>query len=110
MAEQNKITFYTAMSPNGHKVAIALEELGLSYNLVPLNMRAIQHKEPWFLSINPNGRIPALIDTLEDGSHLKLFESASILQYLVDRYDTAHTLSYPHGTKEYYQTNNWVRA
>ncbi|KIV92972.1 hypothetical protein PV10_04222 [Exophiala mesophila] len=108
MIAQSQITLYTAMSPNGHKVAIALEELGLPYRLVPLNMRAIEHKEPWFLAINPNGRIPALTDVLEDGTDIKLFESASILQYLVERYDTDHIISYPRGTKEHYQTNNWL--
>lgn len=109
MGPQSQITLYTAMSPNGHKVSIALEELGLPYKLVPLNLRAIQHREPWFLAINPNGRIPALTDVLDDGTEIKLFESASILQYLVERYDTDHKISYPRGTKEHYQTNNWVR-
>lgn len=65
-------------------------------------------KEPWFLEINPNGRIPALTDTLEDGTPIRLFESGSIMQYLVDRYDTEHKVSYPHGTKDYYEVNNWV--
>ena len=110
MSGKEKITFFTAMSPNGHKVAITLEELGLPYNLVPLDMKAIQHKEPWFSAINPNGRIPALTDTLDDGTPVNLFESASIQQYLVDRYDTEHKISYPRGTKEYLQTNNWVRS
>ena len=66
-------------------------------------------KEPWFLEINPNGRIPALTDTLPDGSPIRLFESGSIMQYLVDRYDTEHKLSYPRGTAEYYEVNSWVR-
>lgn len=65
-------------------------------------------KEPWFLEINPNGRIPALTDKLENGEAIRIFESGSILQYLVDRYDKDHKISYPHGTKEYYETNSWV--
>lgn len=65
-------------------------------------------KEPWFLEINPNGRIPALTDKLENGEPIRIFESGSILQYLVDRYDKDHKISYPRGTKEYYETNNWV--
>merc|ERR1711939_490448 len=85
-----------------------LEELGLPYDMVHVNLPAIQHKEPWFLAINPNGRIPALTDKLEDGTEIKLFESGSIQQYLVDRFDTDHKISYPRGTKEYYQTNNWL--
>lgn len=108
MTEKKQIVFYTAFSPNGHKIAITLEELGLDYDMVHVNLPAIEHKEPWFLDINPNGRIPALTDTLEDGTPIKLFESGSIQQYLVDRYDKDHKISYPRGTKEFYQTNNWV--
>lgn len=65
-------------------------------------------KEPWFLEINPNGRIPALTDKFADGTTIRLFESGSILQYLVDRYDTEHKVSYPQGSKEYFEVNNWV--
>ncbi|KEF58647.1 glutathione S-transferase [Exophiala aquamarina CBS 119918] len=108
MGEDKTITFYTAFSPNGHKIAITLEELGLPYEMVHVNLPAIQHKEPWFMKINPNGRIPALTDTLEDGTQINLFESGSIQQYLVDRYDTENKISYPRGTKEFYQTNNWL--
>lgn len=67
-------------------------------------------QEPWFLEINPNGRIPALTDTFTDGSPIRLFESGSIMQYLVDRYDPEHKLSYPRGTREYYEVNSWVRV
>ncbi|OAP61753.1 hypothetical protein AYL99_03956 [Fonsecaea erecta] len=103
------ICFYTAHSPNGHKVAITLEELGLPYEVKHLDMSTFQHKEPWFLDINPNGRIPALTDTLPDGTSISLFESGSIMQYLVDRYDDVdHKISYPRGTKEFYQTQNWL--
>lgn len=65
-------------------------------------------KEPWFLEINPNGRIPALTDTFEDGKTIRLFESASIMQYLVDRYDKDHKISYPYGSREYWEVNSWV--
>ncbi|KAJ9497333.1 hypothetical protein H2202_007137 [Exophiala xenobiotica] len=108
MAPKSNIVFYTAFSPNGHKVAITLEELGLPYEMVHIDLPAIQHKEPWFLAINPNGRIPAITDKLDDGTEIRVFESGSIQQYLVDRYDTAHKISYPHGTKEYIETNNWL--
>lgn len=53
-------------------------------------------------------QIPAITDKLGDKT-IRLFESGSILLYLVDRYDKDHKLSYPHGTEEYYETNNWVR-
>ncbi|SLM35171.1 glutathione s-transferase [Lasallia pustulata] len=65
-------------------------------------------KEPWFLAINPNGRIPALTDTFSDGQPIHLFESGSIMQYLIEQYDTTHKISYPKGTRESYQVNNWL--
>lgn len=61
------------------------------------------------MDINPNGRIPALTDTFADGSPIRLFESGSIMQYLIDRYDTDNKVSYPTGSREYYETNSWVR-
>jgi glutathione S-transferase len=100
---------YTAQSPNGHKITITLEELSLPYDFTAVNMAGMAHKEPWFLAINPNGRIPAMTD-LVDGEQVALFESGSIQMYLVDRYDPEHKLSYPKGSKEWYQTINWVRS
>lgn len=57
----------------------------------------------WFLEINPNGRIPALTDTFTDGQKIRLFESGSILTYLVEQYDADHKISFPKGTREYYE-------
>ena len=51
-----------------------------------------------------------MTDKLENGEAIRVFESGSILQYLVDRYDKDHVISYPRGTKEYYETNSWVRG
>lgn len=65
-------------------------------------------QEPWFLDINPNGRIPALTDTFDDGKQIRVFESGSIMQYLVERYDKDHKVSYPYGSREYWEVNNWV--
>lgn len=109
MSVKPTITLYTAVSPNGHKISITLEELGLQYEVRHVDLPKLEHKEPWFLEINPNGRIPALTDVLPDGTPISLFESGNIMQYLVDRYDTEHKISYPRGTKEYYQVNSWVR-
>lgn len=53
-------------------------------------------------------QIPAITDKYGDKT-IRLFESGSILLYLVDKYDKDHKISYPHGTEEYYETNNWVR-
>ncbi|KAK0635729.1 glutathione S-transferase [Bombardia bombarda] len=107
MAATSDIHLYTTQTPNGIKVSMLLEELGLPYKVTAIELGKNTQKEPWFLEINPNGRIPALTDTL-DGSTIRLFESGSIMQYLVDRYDTEHRISYPHGSKEYYETNNWL--
>ncbi|KAL2014293.1 hypothetical protein VTN00DRAFT_1818 [Thermoascus crustaceus] len=102
------ITLYTAQTPNGIKVSIALEELGLPYKVVKIDLGKNVQKEDWFLEINPNGRIPALTDTFTDGQKIRLFESGSILQYLVEQYDKDYKISYPKGTREYYEMNNWV--
>lgn len=62
----------------------------------------------WFLEINPNGRIPALTDTFADGQKIRLFESGGILTYLVEQYDKDHKISFPRGTREYYEMVNWL--
>jgi hypothetical protein len=65
------LDFYTAATPNGHKIAIALEELALPYRLHILDLEMRQQKEEWYLRINPNGRIPAIIDN--DGDEFPVF-------------------------------------
>ncbi|RDW83292.1 putative disulfide bond reductase yfcG [Coleophoma crateriformis] len=99
---------YTTQTPNGIKISITLEELGLPYKVTKIDITKNIQKEPWFLEINPNGRIPALTDTFSDGKTIRLFESGSIQQYLVDQYDTEHKISYPRGTREFYEMNNWL--
>ncbi|KAK3370112.1 glutathione S-transferase [Podospora didyma] len=108
MAARSDIHLYTAQTPNGIKVSMLLEELGLTYKLTTIEFSKQTQKEPWFLEINPNGRIPALTDTFTDGSPIRLFESGSIMQYLVNRYDPNHKVSYPHGSREYYEVNSWL--
>ena len=108
MATPTDIHLYTAQTPNGIKISLFLEELGLQYKVTALDLTKNVQKEPWFLEINPTGRIPAITDTHTDGSPIRIFESGSILLYLADRYDTKHKLSYPFGTREYYEVNNWV--
>ena len=77
------IHLYTAATPNGKKVSIVLEELGASYEVHALNLSELEHKEPWFLKINPNGKIPAIVDN-DDGT--VVFESGAILIYLADKF------------------------
>jgi glutathione S-transferase len=67
-----------------------------------------EQKEPWFLEINPNGRIPAITDKFTDGETIRIFESGAILEYLVDRYDKDHKISYPHGSREHWEVVSWV--
>lgn len=108
MTRTPDIHLYTTQTPNGIKISITLEELGLPYKVTKIDISKNTQKEPWFLAINPNGRIPALTDTFSDGKTINLFESGGIMQYLVDEYDTEHKISYPRGTREYYEVNNWV--
>lgn len=77
------IDLYTAATPNGHKISIALEELALPYELHVLDLGKKVQKEPWFTAINPNGRIPAIIDRAND--NFAVFESGAILIYLAEK-------------------------
>ena len=76
------IDFYTWKTPNGRKISIMLEEVGLEYKVQPVNInQGDQHQEE-FLEICPNGKIPAILDH-ENG--ISLFESGAILLYLADK-------------------------
>jgi len=75
------ITLYTAATPNGYKVSVALEELELPYEVRTLDLYRGEQKEPWFLAINPNGRVPAIVDHDIDGG-FAVFESGAILLHL----------------------------
>jgi GST-like protein len=74
------ITLYTAPTPNGWKVSIALEEMGLPYEVRVIDFAANEQKADWYVKLNPNGRIPTLVD---DG--FALFESGAILIYLAEK-------------------------
>ena len=77
------IELYTAGTPNGKKASIMLEEVGLEYNVHHINLRKLEQKEEWYLKINPNGRIPAIID--RDNDDFSVFESGAILIYLAEK-------------------------
>jgi GST-like protein len=74
-------------TPNGHKITIALEELGLPYRVIPVNISRGDQFKPAFLAIAPNNRIPAIVDhdPADGGEPLGLFESGAILEYLADK-------------------------
>jgi glutathione S-transferase len=77
------IDLYTASTPNGWKVSIALEELGLPYQVHAIRLEKLEQKEPWFLALNPNGRIPAIVD--RSNGDFPVFESGAILIYLAEK-------------------------
>ena len=77
------IELFTAPTPNGWKASIMLEEIGLPYTVHPIKLQDGQQKEPWYLQINPNGRIPAIID--RDQDDFMVFESGAILIYLAEK-------------------------
>ncbi|HEY2664622.1 MAG TPA: glutathione S-transferase N-terminal domain-containing protein [Candidatus Binataceae bacterium] len=80
------IELYTWGTPNGQKISIALEELAIPYNVHPVNLRADEQKKPEYLKINPNGRIPAIIDTDGPGGQpMTIFESGAILIHLAEK-------------------------
>ncbi|MGA7712244.1 MAG: glutathione S-transferase N-terminal domain-containing protein [Rhizomicrobium sp.] len=77
------IDLYTAATPNGWKASVALEELALPYQVHALQLGKLDQKADWYLKINPNGRIPAIVDRDEDD--FAVFESGAILIYLAEK-------------------------
>jgi glutathione S-transferase len=83
VANPPSIDLYTSPTPNGHKASVTLEELGLPYETHAIDLSKNQQKEPWFLAINPNGRIPAIVDRELDD--LPVFESGAIMIHLAEK-------------------------
>ena len=76
------IDLYTSPTPNGHKVSIALEEMGLEYEVHTIDLRSGEQKQEPFLAHSPNGRIPAIYDRDYD---LSIFESGAIMIHLAEK-------------------------
>ena len=72
-------------TPNGHKVTIFLEEAGLPYKIVPVNISKGEQFKPEFLAVSPNNRIPAIVDHDVPGGPLTIFESGAIMTYLAEK-------------------------
>jgi len=104
-AHPERLQLYSLPTPNGVKVSIMLEEIGLPYEPHRVDFDRQQQKTPEFLSLNPNGKIPAIIDPRGPGGEpLGLFESGAILQYLGEK--TGKLV--PADPARRYQTIQWV--
>lgn len=77
------IDLYTAGTPNGYKISIMLEEVGLPYTVRALKLGEKEQKQDWYLRLNPNGRIPTIVD--HDNDDFVVFESGAILLYLAEK-------------------------
>ena len=80
------IDLYTWPTPNGHKISIMLEELGADYRVHPVDIANGEQLAPGYAVINPNGRIPAIVDQDAPGGPLRVFESGAVLIYLASRF------------------------
>lgn len=101
----SKIEVYSWPTPNGHKVHIMLEECGLPYEAIPVNIGTGEQFRPAFLEISPNNKIPALVDPDgPDGQPISLFESGAILVYLAAK--TGRFL--PQGDRARFEVLQWL--
>jgi GSH-dependent disulfide-bond oxidoreductase len=82
------IQLHTVPTPNGHKISIALEELGAEYEVIPYDITAGDQFKPELLAMNPNNKLPVIVDTapLGGGEPLCIFETGAILIYLADKH------------------------
>jgi glutathione S-transferase len=104
-AKKTGLTLYTAATPNGYKASVTLEELGLPYETRAISMSQGEQKKDWFLRINPNGRIPAMLD--HDAGDVRVFETGAIMLYLCEHYDPEHKLL-PTDRKKKAEAMSWL--
>lgn len=100
------IDLYTFTTPNGWKISILLEELGLPYNVHIVDILKDEQFKPAFLEISPNNKIPAIVDTEgPDGKPISVFESAAIMMYLARKTKSALL---PSEEREFTKTMEWL--
>ncbi|KAH8897016.1 glutathione S-transferase [Thozetella sp. PMI_491] len=104
------IELLTFSTPNGYKASILLEELkeayGKDYTWQSINISKNTQKEPWYTAINPNGRIPAIVD--HDRNGFAVFEGLAILTYLTRHYDPEYKFSFPVDSDDYSVAEQWM--
>jgi GST-like protein len=98
------IDVYFWPTGNGKKITIMLEECGLEYNVIPVNIGKGDQYKPEFLQISPNNKMPAIVDHTADGGPLSIFESGAILEYLAEK--TGRFL--PADTRGKYEVLQWL--
>ncbi|KFH41955.1 Glutathione S-transferase-like protein [Hapsidospora chrysogenum ATCC 11550] len=103
MSALKPIKVWGIHGPNSAKVVILCEELGLPYELDPIPLSDV--KDPRYVAINPNGRVPAIEDPNTD---IKLWESGAIIEYLTETYDKSLALSFTLGTPDSYHARQWL--
>ena len=96
------IDLYTSNTPNGYKVSIMLEEIKLPYNLIAVDLFNKEQKKAEYLKLNPNGRIPTIVD--QENENFVVFESGAILIYLAEK--TGHLL--PENTVNRSKVLQWL--
>ena len=99
------IKFYYSTAPNPMKVALCLEEMGLAYEPIPVDTRKGDQHKPEYLAINPNNKIPSIVDTDGPGGKpLTLFESGAILMYLAEKTGKL----WPQDVRKRYEVIQWL--
>ncbi|ODV97781.1 hypothetical protein PACTADRAFT_31211 [Pachysolen tannophilus NRRL Y-2460] len=103
------LTLLSSPTPNGHKISLFLEFLRLSYHVKRIDVFANEQKQDWFLKLNPNGKIPVLLNVGKDGEIIDaVFESAAILIYLADKFDKDFKYHYAASDPHYYEELVWI--
>lgn len=89
---------------NSFKVMIVLKVLGIPYEVVDIPFSDV--KSPDYVKVNPNGRLPSLVDP--NNNDFTIWESAAIIEYIIDRYDKDGTISFERGSNDYYLAKQWL--